>query len=229
MQEWSDVTWLQLTGPGAEDFLQGYLTCDSRRINAKVATPMALCTLKGRVLASGWAVAHDGGVALIVHASLAARVAEFLKPYVTFSKCSMSVANGAVLVAADGDFQLFDDVSAALSVDSPEISTAEAATLSATLQKQLIDARFALVAAPVSEQFLPQMLGLDTAGAVDFDKGCYLGQEIVARAQHRGEVKRRLVTFTFEGPPPTVGEGYESLDCVIAVNPDGQGLAVSRV
>ena len=93
----------------------------------------------------------------------------------------------------------------------------------------MAEERITDIGPPHFEQFLPQMLGLDTAGAVDFDKGCYLGQEIVARAQHRGEVKRRLVTFTFEGPPPTVGEGYESLDCVIAVNPDGQGLAVSRV
>ena len=40
---------------------------------------------------------------------------------------------------------------------------------------------------------MPQMVNLETIGGVDFQKGCYPGQEIVARAQYRGEVKRRMV------------------------------------
>ena len=40
------------------------------------------------------------------------------------------------------------------------------------------------------------------AGAVSFDKGCYLGQEVVARAQHRGEVKRRLAVAGAESDDP---------------------------
>ena len=40
---------------------------------------------------------------------------------------------------------------------------------------------------------MPQMVNLETLGGVDFQKGCYPGQEIVARAQYRGEVKRRMV------------------------------------
>lgn len=42
------------------------------------------------------------------------------------------------------------------------------------------------------EQFVPQMVGLDAIGGVSFQKGCYPGQEIVARAHYLGEVKRRL-------------------------------------
>lgn len=42
------------------------------------------------------------------------------------------------------------------------------------------------------EQFLPQMLGLERLGGIDFKKGCYPGQEIVARTQYLGELKRRL-------------------------------------
>ena len=40
---------------------------------------------------------------------------------------------------------------------------------------------------------MPQMVNLETLGGVDFQKGCYPGQEIVARAQYRGQVKRRMV------------------------------------
>jgi folate-binding Fe-S cluster repair protein YgfZ len=44
------------------------------------------------------------------------------------------------------------------------------------------------------------MLDLERVGAVNFDKGCYLGQEIVARAQHRGQVKRQLQRLDWSGP-----------------------------
>jgi tRNA-modifying protein YgfZ len=53
----------------------------------------------------------------------------------------------------------------------------------------------ATVLAATSDQFVPQMLNLELIGGVAFDKGCYPGQEIVARSQYRGEVKRRLRRF----------------------------------
>jgi tRNA-modifying protein YgfZ len=48
------------------------------------------------------------------------------------------------------------------------------------------------ITAATQDQFLPQMIGLDAIGGVSFDKGCYTGQEIVARTHYRGEVKRKL-------------------------------------
>ncbi len=57
--------------------------------------------------------------------------------------------------------------------------------------------------AVLTERFVPQMLNLDLQGAVAFDKGCYPGQEVVARLKYRGEVKRRLRRFA--GPLPAAG------------------------
>ncbi len=54
-----------------------------------------------------------------------------------------------------------------------------------------IRAGVARVSATMSDAFLPQMLNLERFGGVNFDKGCYVGQEIVARAQHLGRIKRR--------------------------------------
>ncbi len=48
------------------------------------------------------------------------------------------------------------------------------------------------ITAPTQDQFLPQMIGLDAIGGVSFDKGCYPGQEIVARTHYLGDVKRKL-------------------------------------
>jgi folate-binding protein YgfZ len=50
-----------------------------------------------------------------------------------------------------------------------------------------------LIEQPTQDQFVPQMVNFELAGGVDFHKGCYPGQEIVARAQYRGAVKRRMV------------------------------------
>jgi folate-binding protein YgfZ len=61
-----------------------------------------------------------------------------------------------------------------------------------------------------SEEFVAQMLNLDVVGAIAFDKGCYTGQEVIARAHYRGRVKRRLQRFRSRRPidlhPGSVGE-----------------------
>ena len=57
----------------------------------------------------------------------------------------------------------------------------------------------AQVFAPTSEQFIPQMLNLDLVDGVSFTKGCYTGQEIVARTHHLGRVKRRAMRFVLAG------------------------------
>lgn len=56
------------------------------------------------------------------------------------------------------------------------------------------------VYAATSEEFVAQMLNLDVLGAIAFDKGCYTGQEVIARAHYRGRVKRRLQRFVTRVP-----------------------------
>jgi folate-binding protein YgfZ len=55
------------------------------------------------------------------------------------------------------------------------------------------------------ESFVAQMLNLDVLGGISFTKGCYTGQEIIARAHYRGAVKRRMLRFTGPGPAPAPG------------------------
>ena len=58
------------------------------------------------------------------------------------------------------------------------------------------------VYAATSEEFVAQMLNLDALGAIAFDKGCYTGQEVIARAHYRGRVKRRMQRFVTRHPHP---------------------------
>jgi folate-binding protein YgfZ len=64
----------------------------------------------------------------------------------------------------------------------------------------LIRGGYPFIGAEQSEQFTPHMLNLDLLDAVSFDKGCYTGQEIVARTHHKGATKRRTLRFESETP-----------------------------
>ena len=63
-----------------------------------------------------------------------------------------------------------------------------------------IAAGVAQVYAATSEEFVAQMLNLDALGGISFEKGCYTGQEVIARAHYRGRVKRRMQRFRSRGP-----------------------------
>jgi tRNA-modifying protein YgfZ len=72
------------------------------------------------------------------------------------------------------------------------------------------------VGAPLVEHFVAQMLNLDLLDAVSFDKGCYPGQEVIARVHHLGSVKRRMRRYACEsttppapGSPVANGDGVE--------------------
>ncbi|WP_110708881.1 folate-binding protein YgfZ [Salinicola sp. CR57] len=70
-----------------------------------------------------------------------------------------------------------------------------------------IDAGVAWLTADHSDAFLPQMINWEALGGISFRKGCYTGQEVVARAHFRGQVKRRLRIASLEGSSlPAIGE-----------------------
>ena len=199
---------ITLEGFAVKDFLQGYLTCDSARINKTQPTPMALCTLKGRVLANGWALELDSGVGLIVHKSLAQDLINFLKPYAMFAKCTFSWVDEGLTIKSSQDTEQHFLPGWAIALD--KISTAEQSDLSNTLSSLMAEQGMVFISKPLSQRFLPQMLDLHIHGAVDFDKGCYLGQEIVARAQFRGAVKKQLAEFSWQGVAPVLGDTWQN-------------------
>jgi len=61
------------------------------------------------------------------------------------------------------------------------------------------------VTAATTDQFVAQTANWDLIGGVNFQKGCYPGQEIVARTQYLGRLKERLYVFHVDGPPPAAG------------------------
>lgn len=74
------------------------------------------------------------------------------------------------------------------------------------------------IGAATSEMFLPHMLNYHETGAINFQKGCYTGQEIIARTHYRGQVKRHLLQAALNGQAPLPGSDVTTIDGKIVGN-----------
>lgn len=95
---------------------------------------------------------------------------------------------------------------------------------------QYLDVRAGLpeIGPETTDQFLPQSLGLEHWNAVNYRKGCYPGQEVIARAHYRGRLKRHLYRARIEGPPPRAGadvldESDKRAGSIVSAAPDPGG------
>ncbi len=77
------------------------------------------------------------------------------------------------------------------------------------------------IVAATAEQFVPQMVNLELVGGVDFRKGCYPGQEVVARSQYRGTLKRRAYALAALDPSIALQPGQELFDAADPGQPAG--------
>ncbi|EKD91861.1 MAG: Aminomethyltransferase [uncultured bacterium] len=193
---------ISLIGEKSQEFLQGQLTCDMRRLNAPGAhSLMGCCDPKGRVLANGWVINWHYQFFLIVPQSMVAILIHHLNKFALFSKVRLQEKKDYFLIAeaqvtekqSDNIYISLLGVNRFLHIalknnhDSAVISTDET-----MWRKNNILNLFAVITPATSVLFTPQMIALDQQGGVSFDKGCYVGQEIVARTHYLGKVKRKL-------------------------------------
>ena len=93
-----------------------------------------------------------------------------------------------------------------------------------------IQAGLPSIHAGTSEEFIPQMLNLDVLNALNFKKGCYPGQEIIARMKYLGKLKQRMFIGHAEGPVPAPGDalfaesfGAQSAGTIVSATPAPDG------
>ncbi len=169
-----DNTSLVVSGPDALEFLQAQLTSDLGKVSEDQPPALsAWCSPKGRVICLFRVRRHGGDWRLTLPVELADPVSQRLLMYRFRSKVGIEreTASAADLGVPEGDSET-------------------------GWRKSLIVAGVPYVDSAQSERFTPHMLNLDLLGVVDFDKGCYPGQEIVARTHFRGVSKRRLRRFS---------------------------------
>ncbi len=227
---------LSLVGPDASSFLEGYLTCEMATLTESRALQGAYCNIKGRVVADAIVLLVGAQPTLLIHASLREEVVTSLRKYLVFSRSRFADPGTAPVILGIVNpppaaglpvvpltvAQFRGGHAIALAGPTPRIvlllsaAQAKAVWLEYAAQSAVADASvwdlldiragIAHVDAATSGVFLPQMLDYDKAGAISFTKGCYLGQEIVARTQHLGRAKRHLQRLSWSGAnPPSVG------------------------
>ncbi|MCS3902420.1 folate-binding protein YgfZ [Methylohalomonas lacus] len=216
--ELSSLRLLRLTGADRQAFLHGQLTRDMNRLDPGQAGLAAWCNPKGRVIATFVVVCADDHIDLLVAADLKDAVIKRLRMFVLRAQVDiedveaaafMGLAGTQALAAAalsDADWSVrLDDARTCIRLPGDRtLVYGDAQDLHALRPEDAavardddwtlrnIETRQPWIDAAVSEQFLPQMLNLDLNGGLDFNKGCYPGQEVVARLHYRGEVKQRL-------------------------------------
>jgi folate-binding protein YgfZ len=162
-------------GADAFDFLQAQLSNDLRLLDERNELLAAWCNPKGRVICILRVRRREDGYVLILPTELAESVLKRLTMFRFRSKVEFDAGPA--------------------SPDELGIQGPVADWLVGNLRSGRPE-----VWRPQSEEFTPHMLNLDLLGAVSFDKGCYPGQEIVARTHYRGATKRR--THRFESAQP---------------------------
>ena len=223
---WKDASIISIVGPDTEKFLQGYITSDISKGTSNALLPMAITDLKGRVLCSGWTIKQENGVDLIVHKSLKQSIELFLKPYIQFSKSKL-IETQKIVCHSNTGFSLWDEMFLQLKETSTDLAPSD--QKDEDLSRLLTLNKFVFIQECLSGKFLPQHLGLHLANAVDFDKGCYLGQEIVARVQFRGSVKKEIRQVDLALGEYQVGDQLKDNSTLVQISRSGLGLAVSKI
>ncbi len=164
-----------VSGDDAFDFLQAQLTNDLRLLDAKEQLLAAWCNPKGRVICILRVSRSNTAYKLLLPAELAESVLRRLTMFRFRSRVEFETAPATaddLGIAGPPDDWLRDNLRAG----RPEVWQAQ------------------------SEEFTAHMLNLDLLGAISFEKGCYPGQEIVARTQYRGATRRRTHRFAASQP-----------------------------
>ena len=214
-----------LSGPNLRTFLQGYITCDLDDLQPGSALPMAITEIRGRVVANGWVSVKADQLVLLIHASVVDIVHQHLLPYMRFARCELTVNPNAFYIT-----QTLEEGSAEFSLNGSSYSFTDHKADAYDLDRFQIETGYALVTEPTSGKFLPQMLNLTEFDAVSFTKGCYLGQEVVARAQHRGQVKRHLLLASHDDSNLAPGDQVQTQSgdkAVIVAQSSGEALVVA--
>jgi len=201
----TEFGFLGITGIDAVKFLQGYTTCDLEPLQPGDHAYGAICNLQGRMITNFRVARTADGLVLRLNAALVAATRDFLAKYIVFSKATLrDLSQDLVCLGCTGDDFAGATVRIELGEGRSECWLPASAAADGTSGDTGVDdwhdadirAGIAWITPATTGEFLPQSLALHVRGGIDFDKGCYLGQEIVARLQYRGELKQRLYLGT---------------------------------
>lgn len=233
---------LRFSGADAAAFLQGQVSNDTRRLTGGAPLLAAYSTPQGRVISLLHLLPHSTGIIAVVARDLVQTTHERLRKYIMRSKVLiedvteqftlMGLHNEATLIASGlplpgaapgyaerggigvariGGTHRWWAVGEVAPMRAFNVAPATA-TDHATWRLADIHDGLPQIYAATSEMFVAQMLNLDLLDGISFTKGCFTGQEIVARTQHLGRIKRRLHRLRLPAAPWSIGQAVQLAD-----------------
>ena len=222
---------LAFRGPDAAHFLNGQLSANIEKLASGQSTLAGLHNPQGRVLALLALVrTTPEEILTALPAELPTEVAQRLRKFVLRAKVRIEDESAALRVlgiasagrAPAGSASLGWGTRRLLLVPVAQLEDFTLANSVAAWEAADIREGLPQVYAATRESFVAQMLNLDLLAAIAFDKGCYTGQEVIARAHYRGRVKRRMQRWHANSAvEPKPGDSVRSAD--------GRSLSVVRV
>lgn len=211
---------LKVSGNDAAQFLQGQLTCNIKELTEQNSFFAGFCNAKGRVISTLLILKQNEVFLLILPTVLLDKVKNKLQMYVLRSKvqledgsdefclsglsCPKEMAthlslpevnfsrHSNVLKLPNAHYLVVAEVAETIKLWSDLMEQDFQIQNSQAWRLLDLNAGLAWLDEKTSEEYIPQMLNLDKLGGISFTKGCYTGQEVVARTHYLGQVKREL-------------------------------------
>ncbi len=226
---------LRIDGPEAEHFLHNLLTADIERLKQGEAAYTALLTPQGKMLFDFFIVRDGDGFLIDCANSQKAELIKRLGFYKLRAKVTISdvsdreIGVSPVKPATDLSYADPRDGSIGWRTMAPKGTLSQGSGYDAArIKLGLADTDADLG----SGEFFPHEANLDQLGAVSFDKGCYVGQEVVSRMEHRATARSRILPVRLDGPAPAKGSEIVSGAKIVGTLLSSHGqmaLAVMRL
>jgi folate-binding protein YgfZ len=245
---------VKIAGDDARKFLNGLITSDAGKIDPRHAAFAALLTPQGKIVADFIVAeaepADGGGFFLDAPRALAPTLVERFNFYKLRAKVVIEDLSQVLGVMAAWDGAA--NIKYGLCYADPRLPELgwrcmlvphQANEAAATIGAELVDAvayeahRIALAVPRGGLDFIygdafPHESDMDQLGGIDFAKGCFVGQEVVSRIEHRGTARTRVIGVRFEGfapePGAQVSAGQKSIG-TLGSTANGRGLAMLRL
>ena len=214
---------IRIHGRDPVQLLQGQTTVDVKNLQEGRGVNGALCTPKGRMVANFGMASFEGDIWLSLPADRVEAVQTALARFLPFFGCELSVT---AYQGAGSDAPM--DAPIVMDLDGLfENWFPQAVEAGPGWEAQRISKGLGWIDAHSDEAFTPQQLHLQSLGGISFTKGCYTGQEVIARTEHLGQVKKSLVPVSLSHACPPQDLFVDERKVGFLLNTAGdQGLAI---
>jgi folate-binding protein YgfZ len=223
---------LSINGSDARALLQRVITADVETLERGQCRPGALLTPQGKTMVDFLIFADGDQVLIDVHSDAADALAKRLKMYKLRAEATIERRADLHAVWSDQPDNLAEDPRLpghawrGIADNAPQADTGQLAALEITHGIPAFGRDYG------EGDIFPTDVNLDVYGGIGWNKGCFIGQEVVSRMKRRGTIRKRSVAVRFESDAPEVGTALKAGDVTVGalMSVDGHNaVALVRV